>query len=232
MLQSFFVYNLGNLRKTIEKIFGEIIMADIVYMNLSPKMQSTSSRITVEDVAEITGRNQELVERINKTPVYDFTEDHTRRIISQLKIISCIEKACQTVLVVPTGAEEVILEYSSNPRHNKAWEVLKVIFVACVSFFGTGFTIMAFHNDIGIREVFEQISSLVTGEPEKGMLAIEISYAVGLAGGIILFFNHIGKRRITHDPTPIEVSMRKYEDDVNNTLAETWDREGKTIDAP
>ena len=44
----------------------------------------------------------------------------------------------------------------------------------------TGFTIMAFHNDIGIREVFEQISSLITGESGKGMLTIEIAYALGL----------------------------------------------------
>lgn len=207
-------------------------MADTIYLNLSPKMQSTHSQITVNDVAEVTGKNPELVEKIKQTPVYDFKEDHTRRIVSQLKVISCIEKACPSVTVVPLGALEVILEYSSDPRHNKAWEILKVIFVSCVSFFGTGFTIMAFHNDIGIREVFEQISSLITGEAGKGMLTIEISYAIGLAAGIIIFFNHIGKRRITHDPTPIEVSMRKYEDDVNNTLAETWDREGKTIDAP
>lgn len=201
-------------------------------MNLSPKMQSTQSAIAAEDVAEITGRNREVVEKARKTQVYEFTQDHTRRIISQLKVISCIEKACPSAAVIPLGAQETILEYSSAPNHNKVWEILKVIFVACVSFFGTGFTIMAFHNDIGIREVFEQISSLVTGETGKGMLTIEIAYALGLAAGIIVFFNHIGKRRLTHDPTPIEVSMRKYEDDVNNTLAETWDRKGKTIDAP
>ena len=205
---------------------------DIIYVNLSPKMQSTKSVITAEDVAEITGRNQEVVEKARKAQIYEFAEDHTRRIVSQLKVISCIEKACPSAAVISVGAKETILEYSSNPRHNKAWEILKVVFVACVSFFGTGFTIMAFHNDIGIREVFEQISSLITGESGKGMPTIEIAYALGLAGGIIIFFNHIGKRRITHDPTPIEVSMRKYEDDVNNTLAETWDREGKTIDAP
>lgn len=205
---------------------------DIVYMNLSPKMQSVKAAVTVEDVAEITGRNQELVEKVRKASVYEFTEDHTRRIVSQLKVISCIEKACPSVTVIPVGAKEVILEYSSNPKHNRLWEIFKVFFVSCVSFFGTGFTIMAFHNDIGIREVFEQISSLITGEAGKGVMTIEIAYAVGLAGGIIIFFNHIGKRRITHDPTPIEVSMRKYEDDVNNTLSETWDREGKTIDAP
>lgn len=205
---------------------------DIIYLNLSPKMQCTKSAVAAEDVAEITGRNQEVVEKARKTRVYEFSEDHTRRIISQLKVISCIEKSCPSAAVIPVGAQETILEYSSNPKHNKAWEILRVIFVACVSFFGTGFTIMAFHNDIGIREVFEQISSLITGDGGKGTLTIEVAYALGLAGGIIIFFNHIGKRRLTHDPTPIEVSMRKYEDDVNNTLAETWDREGKTIDAP
>lgn len=207
-------------------------MADIVYLNLSPKMQTTVNEITVNDVAEVTCKNEELLDEVKRIQIYKIGEDHTRRIISRLKIISCIEKAHPSVVVMPLGANEVIVEYSSAPKHNKAWEILKVIFVGCISFFGTGFTIMAFHNDVGIREVFKQISSLVTGSPEQGLFVMEISYAVGLAAGIIIFFNHIGKRRITHDPTPIEVSMRKYEDDVNNTLAETWDREGGTINVP
>ncbi|MCH5280059.1 MAG: stage V sporulation protein AA [Lachnospiraceae bacterium] len=207
-------------------------MADIIYMNLCPKMQSTDSVITVEDVAEVEGRNKELLGKIKKLPVYEFTEDHTRRIISQLKVVYEIEKACPSVMIVPLGAEEVILEYSSNPSHNKAGEFLRVVLVSCISFFGPAFTIMAFHNDIGIRNVFEQISALITGAKETGVTVLEVSYSIGLASGIILFFNHIGKRRITHDPTPIEVSMRKYEDDVNSTLAETWDRKGETIDAP
>ena len=61
-------------------------------------------------------------------------------------------------------------------------------------------------------------------------LALEVTYSIGLAVGIIVFFNHIGGRRITKDPTPIKVEMRIYEDDVNNALVETADREGKTID--
>ena len=57
-----------------------------------------------------------------------------------------------------------------------------------------------------------------------------VSYSVELAVGIILFFNLTGGRRITKDPTPIEVEMRVYETDVNKALIETADREGKTID--
>jgi stage V sporulation protein AA len=207
-------------------------MFDIIYMNLSPKMQSSEQVISVDHVAEITGSNQELVEQIRKMPIYRFEKDHTREIVSQLRIIHCITEQHPSAIVVPTGELEVILEYSKNPNHNKVWEIMKVAFVAGVSFFGTAFTIMAFHNDIGIRDVFLQIASVLTGKEGKGVLVIEIAYAFGLAGGILVFFNHIGKRRLTHDPTPIEVSMRKYEDDVNHTLTETWDREGNTIGAP
>ena len=68
------------------------------------------------------------------------------------------------------------------------------------------------------------------GQPSNGYTLLEVSYSIGLAVGIIVFFNHIGGRRITKDPTPIEVAMKTYEDDVNTTLIETWNREGKSID--
>ena len=89
---------------------------------------------------------------------------------------------------------------------------------------------MAFHNDISIGKVFEKIYGIVTGQPYDGYGVLEISYSIGLALGIIVFFNHVGGRRITKDPTPIEVEMRIYEDQVNTALVETADREGKTMD--
>ena len=89
---------------------------------------------------------------------------------------------------------------------------------------------MTFHNDIGIVRVFGQIYEMITGRGSDGVTALEISYSIGLALGIIVFFNHIGGRRITKDPTPIEVEMRVYENDVNQALAETADREGKALD--
>ena len=107
----------------------------------------------------------------------------------------------------------------------------KICFVSCICFFGAAFTIIAFHNDIGIIRVFDRIYETVTGRVSDGVTVLEISYSVGLAVGIITFFNHIGGRRITKDPTPIEVEMRVYEDQVNSALAETADREGKTVDA-
>ena len=68
------------------------------------------------------------------------------------------------------------------------------------------------------------------GEKSSGCTMLELSYSIGLMVGIILFYNHIGKRRITQDPTPIEVSMRSYEKDLTEAMTSAWGREEKTID--
>lgn len=203
---------------------------DVVYLKFEAKIQTDQEKVYVSDVAEIVCRNDQKKEQIRNIAIHSFGISD-RDVVTALYIVNEIEKQVRDVVVVPLGAENVILERNKNKQPSRLFEIVKVIFVSMVCFFGTGFTIMAFHNDIGIRGVFEQISSLITGTEGLGVVILEISYAFGLTAGILLFFNHIGKRRITKDPTPIEVSMRNYEDDVNKTLSETWDREGKTIEA-
>ena len=203
---------------------------DVVYLKFEAKIQTDQEKVYVSDVAEIVCRNDQKKEQIRNIAIHSFGIPD-RDVVTALYIVNEIEKQVRDVVVVQMGAENVILERSKNKQPSRLFEIVKVVFVSMVCFFGTGFTIMAFHNDIGIRGVFEQISSLITGTEGLGVMILEISYAFGLTAGILLFFNHIGKRRITKDPTPIEVSMRNYEDDVNKTLSETWDREGKTIEA-
>lgn len=203
---------------------------DVVYLKFEAKIQTDQEKVYVSDVAEIVCRNDQKKEQIRNIAIHSFGIPD-RDVVTALYIVNEIEKQVRDVVVVPLGTENIILERIKNKQPSHLFEIVKVVFVSMVCFFGTGFTIMAFHNDIGIRGVFEQISSLITGTDGLGIMILEISYAFGLTAGILLFFNHIGKRRITKDPTPIEVSMRNYEDDVNKTLSETWDREGKTIEA-
>lgn len=203
---------------------------DVVYLKFEAKIQTDQEKIYVSDVAEIVCRNDQKKEQIRNIAIHSFGIPD-RDVVTALYIVNEIEKQVRDVVVVPLGTENIILERIKNKQPSRVFEIVKVVFVSMVCFFGTGFTIMAFHNDIGIRGVFEQISSLITGTEGLGVMILEISYAFGLTAGILLFFNHIGKRRITKDPTPIEVSMRNYEDDVNKTLSETWDREGKIIEA-
>ena len=89
-----------------------------------------------------------------------------------------------------------------------------------VSFFGAAFSIMTFNNDVDLGSLFDQFYTLVMGKSSNGFTILEISYSVGIGLGVLLFFNHFGHLKLSDDPTPMQVQMRTYEDDVNQTLIE------------
>ena len=77
---------------------------------------------------------------------------------------------------------------------------------------------MTFNNDVSVTDVFSEIYRIIMGKESTGFTILEVSYSVGLALGIVGFFNHFAKFKINTDPTPLEVEMRLYEDNVSKTL--------------
>jgi stage V sporulation protein AA len=187
--------------------------------------------VYVKDIGKLTCSDNAILAKVKAIKLHHFKDgEEKRQVLSILKVIEEIEKVCPNVSIESIGETDVLLEYIDVDKHKGFVQWAKLVFVAMISFFGTAFTIMAFHNDIGINAVFEKVYEMVMGQPSDGYSILELSYSVGLAVGITVFFNHIGGRRITKDPTPIEVEMRTYERDVNTALIETAGREGKVKD--
>lgn len=203
----------------------------VLYLKAEQNAEVMETRVCVKDIASVYCADKEVCAKAKSLKIYAFGEkEKKRQVISILKVIELIERECPGVSVENLGENATLIELVNVNKHKGIIQWLKMVFVAAISFFGTGFTIMAFHNDISINKIFSRMYELVMGYPSDGCSILEVSYSVGMAVGIILFFNHIGGRRITKDPTPIEVEMRVYETDVNKALIETADREGKTID--
>ena len=132
----------------------------------------------------------------------------------------------------------------SNGEQNGWLEKLKTVVLCIVIFFGSAYTIMAFNNDVGILEMFDKFYLQVMGVPMEGVTELQVCYCIGLAVGITVFFNHIGSKKnrvnvrpshsvppwLCTDPTPIQVSMRKYEKDVDSTFIENASRKEHNID--
>lgn len=202
-----------------------------IYLKAEQNVEIQTPDVCVKDIATLTCTDAHVLAKAKSLKLWTFQEGEIKRqVISVLKVIEEIEKACPGVSVESLGETDVLVEWISVDRHKGFVQWCKLVFVSLISFFGTAFTIMAFHNDIGINNVFSKLYEMVMGFPGDGYGVLELSYSIGLAVGIIVFFNHIGGRRITKDPTPIEVEMRIYEEDVNKALIATADREGKTID--
>lgn len=229
-------------------------MTEIVYVALKERVQVSGEVVCVGDVADILTHGEKLTQQIEQVPLFQFQGDrHSqkeedgqgkydykstsvksysggRQVISMLRVVQIIRQQQPDCLVLPTGEQDCVVEYISAKQPGKFWGVLKLIFVCLVSLTGGAFSIMAFHNDISVTDIFTQFYEVITGRQSDGFTVLELAYSVGLAAGIVIFYNHIGKRRITKDPTPIEVSMRTYEHDMDDAMIQAWDREGKKID--
>lgn len=199
-----------------------------VYLKCDRNVEVQSQDVFLTDVGSLRCADACISAKCKALKVHRFPREGSRRcVISNLKLVELMEEACPGITVQLVGEPDVLVEWVSVNRH-KGWQQwLKTALVCLISFFGTAFTIMAYHNDVGINDVFSEVYRILMNREPDGLSPLEIAYSLGLALGIILFFNHVGGRRLTKDPTPIEVAMRNYEEDVDKALIAQAGREGR-----
>ena len=202
-----------------------------VYVKAERNTQMQTDDLFLKDIASLYCDDKAVLARVKAIKLHTFQPEAMKRYyISMTEVVKRIKETVSGVEVESIGEPDMIAERVYVEKKKGASEAFKILLVSLVCFFGASFTIMAFHNDIGIVDVFAKYYELVTGETSGGFTVLEISYSIGLAVGIIVFFNHIGGRRLTKDPTPIEVEMSIYEEDVEKALIKTAGREGMESD--
>lgn len=197
-----------------------------VYLKCDRNVETSREDVLLKDLGSIRCSDRTVTARLKTVRVHRFRENAPKRIvISVLRIIELMEETCPGISVEVVGEADVLIE-KVNPDSGKGFlSGLKTAMVCLVSFCGTAFTIVAYHVDVEINKVFALIYRFAMGREPDGVNVMQIAYSAGVFVGIIIFFNHVGGRRITKDPTPIEVAMRKYEQDVDVTLIENAERE-------
>lgn len=200
-----------------------------IYVKAAGNCIVYDKNITLGDVLKIECTNMGVLRAVKQMKLYQFNHEHSI-VFSILKVIEIIHQEYPSMDVVNCGESDFIVEYQKSTVKSKVWEKLKLYFIAIIIFFGSAFTIMTFHIDIGIQKAFSRFYEQVMGETKPMVTELEISYSIGLAVGIILFFNHFSKKKLTKDPTPIEVEMKKYNQDLIVTKIAESDEKGHTID--
>lgn len=213
------------------------IKEETIYVKADMHTLVFDRNVTMNDVLKIEGTNSGMVRQIKQMKIYTFSEPSSKKkmknqteVFSILKLIGQIHEQYPNVRVQSYGEQDFIVEYVAGPEKPKWLEVTKLVLLCIIVFFGAAFTIMAFNNDISINDVFSRLYEQVMGEEKPVVTELEIFYSIGITVGILVFFNHVGKKKITADPTPIQVEMRKYEKDMNSTLIENASRKGHNQD--
>lgn len=180
------------------------------------------SRITVSDLGELQGK-PELVHQAKSLEVTHLkSSEKQRMLISIMDVIQTVQKNLKDTCVVNIGSPDIILSYQPQKEAEKGkWAGrIKTWLICGILFLGAMFAIMTFHTDAAVPDVFVEIHRIFTGELEARPFWLIGAYAVGISVGITLFFNHFSKKRLSDDPTPVEVEFSDYEKKVEDCLQE------------
>ena len=203
-----------------------------LYIKGDRNVEVTKPDVYLKDIVMMECPDKNMLPKLQTLKVLKIQEKKEQRyVLSVLKIIACIHEKYPQVEVQNLGETDIIITYEEQRSPSYAWHICKVVVVAAIIFFGSAFSIMAFNNDIGGTKLFGQIYELVMGRKSDGFTVLEITYSIGLTLGILIFFNHFGKKRFTVDPTPMEVQMRLYENDIQTTLVENAARRKEELEA-
>mgnify|MGYP002801630245 CR=1 FL=1 len=196
-------------------------MSETLYIQTDKNMQVTSEKVHLMDIAQLSCSDSRILNRCRVLKVASLPAGkYGRYPVSIIEVIRKIQQAEKNLEIVHVGEAEFLLTYTALEKKGQAAAWIKTIFVCLLTFFGTMFSIMTFNTDVDVEGLFEQIHTQFTGKPSDGFSALEISYSLGIGVGVVCFFNHFGRRKLTEDPTPLEVEMRAYEDQVDTTIIE------------
>lgn len=204
---------------------------DTVYLKGDRNVEVQKKDVTLGDIVAMECSNKEMIPKLKTLKILKIPDKKKQRmVISILKIIACIHEKYPGLEVQNLGEQDIIITYEEQKTPGMVWHVIKTVIVVLITFCGAAFSIMAFNNDVCTSRLFSQIYEYVTGDVSDGFTILEVSYSVGITVGILVFFNHFGKKRFTVDPTPMEVQMRLYENDIQTTLVEDASRREQELD--
>lgn len=208
------------------------VKQETLYIKGDKNIEVTKPEVTLGDILSMECSNQNVIPRLKTIKVMKMQEKTgQRKVISILKIIKLIHEIYPNMDVQNLGETDIIVTYEEQKPTGMISHLIKTGFTVVLTFTGAAFAIMTFNNDVSVRKLFSQIYQLMTGIKPQGSTILELSYSIGLTIGILLFFNHFGKKKFSVDPTPLEVQMRTYENEIQTTLVENASRKGEELDA-
>ncbi|KKI93090.1 stage V sporulation protein AA [Bacillus sp. SA1-12] len=198
-------------------------MEKTVYIRLRHRIQvHPNDVITIDKVALVVG-DKELTEQLRELFIHKIKpSDKNMVVIDVMHVIKEIHKFDPHIDVQAIGSSQTVIEIVFE---KKKLSPLLFCAVWLLLFIGAGLAIMNFHEDVSMQQVHQRIHKIVTGKTNTQPLLLQIPYSIGLGLGMVLFFNHLFKKRINEEPSPLEVEIFNYQLDLDKYVAMNENKE-------
>ncbi|MBW3113387.1 MULTISPECIES: stage V sporulation protein AA [Bacillaceae] len=188
-------------------------MEGILYIRLRHRVQvREESMVKLSQLAQIIAPD-EVVEDIKDIPIHQVTpSDKNIIVVDIMRVIREVCKEHSGLDIQTIGPTQSIIEVIYE---KKKVSLPLFIGVWLLLFIGAALAIMNFHEDVSMREVHQRLYHFVTGGVDPHPLLFQVPYSFGLGLGMVLFFNHVFRKRLNEEPSPLEVEMFNYQQDLD-----------------
>lgn len=203
---------------------------EILYLKIDKNVQAKKLPLQIGDIAVLNCSTKAVEYKVKTLTVPTGSiKSAGRYVFSVFDIIEVIQKEYPSLEINNLGEADFVITVEKETTFSEQISWLKTILVCLTAFFGAAFSIMAFHNDVGVTRLFGQLYEMFTGEKSSGFTLLEVSYSLGVGIGVLVFFHHFARKNKNADPTPLEVEMRTYEDEIDSTLIESGNRKSDKL---
>lgn len=188
-----------------------------VYIEINKKAAiNVGEKVVVKDVADVFSTREDIKKKVEDIKLGKGSLDENWDYFGAVDITKKILEKYPELDLNILGSSEVTIEYKSREEKRQFLEVVKVISVCIILFFGATIAIMNFHEDVNTRASLEKIYFIFTGVENKNPLIMGIPYSIGIGVGMATFFSRIwtSSKRRKKEPGPMEVELFVYDDEV------------------
>ena len=194
-----------------------------IFLKLKNDITAHSNQILLlEDLVNVVAPSA-IKDRLKEIEIKRIeTKAENSIVIPVLEIIELIKKEFPKAQINQLGTTNIVVDVIVDGQENNKPllsntnpSLIFVSLVGLVLFLGSGMAIMHFHADVNINQVHQEVYRLIMGQENKQPLLLEIPYSLGIACGMIVFFNNFLNYKFDSDPSPLEIEMFLYEDKVN-----------------
>lgn len=202
-----------------------------IYIKGDQNVEVQERDVTLGDIVTMECTDSHVAAKLKSLKMIKIPDEKKHRyVVSVLKLIEKMHEVYPNISVQNLGPADIIVTYEPQQKKHVVVDWGKTVLVVLITFFGAAYSIMAFNNDVDTPKLFGQIYEQIMRRPKTGFTILELTYSIGVVIGILVFFNHFGKKKFTVDPTPMEVEMRLYENDIQTTLIENYARKEQELD--
>ncbi|HZX21698.1 MAG TPA: stage V sporulation protein AA [Clostridia bacterium] len=189
-----------------------------VFLSLKEKaMLKSTESVLLKDLANISAEEEIKQDLENLIYPIDVKKGHNI-LIPAISIISFIKKNVHNVDLAVVGETDVLISFVDERTDKDKYKIVRIVLVCFLLFIGAITAIINFHSDVDMKQAHKVIYRVITGIETDKLLLIQIPYSLGIGVGMSVFFNHVFNKKINKEPTPLEMEIQTYQQNVDKYI--------------